>query len=404
MESEEAGECGSGPIMTRTATPPTRPPEPGGPKQVSAFEFNLLRILRFFLGHFPTDQGIQLLRAPLPRPPCLAATAVDLIKDSLAKACVLSLVRAGGWRDERYLRAGSPVAGRVWNRIPLDERVLEFSTHVVEFLLWVTSEKVHETKEPWDAPVKELTPADELLFWMAFDACRADPEIVAVLRYKKAFAENPLCWLAFPGDMSETEEPAPPDLRPMFSGLRAVLLECLQTDLYNRWLRSERSKGQIGDWKRMRQQGKAEHAALRVFLQAAEEAGRTDLARFVLRTNAALFQTDLSPTFWTGGLPPTAPARLADRLDTQRAALAMPRVMEVLESWQSRATGVGYFDEDYQASQLWKQQWEAAEGDRIAARARSAVESLEPLRAAPGTTPGTTETPGPREGEAPAGP
>ena len=39
----------------------------------------------------------------------------------------------------------------------------------------------------------------------------------------------------------------------------------------------------------MRQQGRAEFAALQAFLKAASDAKRTDLARFVLRTNAALF-------------------------------------------------------------------------------------------------------------------
>jgi hypothetical protein len=64
--------------------------------------------------------------------------------------------------------------------------------------------------------------------------------------------------------------------------------------------------------------------------------------------------------------------------------------METLEAWQDRARYVGYFDEDYQASQLWKADWEAANGDRVAARARAAVEMLEPLR-------------GPVGGAAPAG-
>ena len=41
--------------MTRTAAPPQRPPEPDGPRQVSKFEFNLLRILRFFLGYFRNE-------------------------------------------------------------------------------------------------------------------------------------------------------------------------------------------------------------------------------------------------------------------------------------------------------------------------------------------------------------
>ncbi len=99
----------------------------------------------------------------------------------------------------------------------------------------------------------------------------------------------------------------------------------------------------------MRQQGRAEFAALQAFLKAAGESNRTDLARFVLRTNAALFTTDMTPVFWTGGLQGSGPPRLADRLDTQRAALAVPRQMEILEGWQQRAIGVGYFDEGYQA-------------------------------------------------------
>jgi hypothetical protein len=366
--------------MTRTAAPPPRPPEPDGPRQVSKFEFNLLRVLRFLLGHFPSDQGLQLVRASVSRPDCLSAAAVHLVKDSLAKACVLFLVRAGGWRNDRYLRDGKPLGGRVWDRIPLDERSLEFSHHVLDFLLWATSEKVSETKAGWDPPADELTPADELFFWLAFDACRTDPDLVAVLRRKDAFLLNPLCWISFPGDLVESDEPAPPDFGPLFAGLRAVILECLQTHLTGRWLRSERAKGQVGDWKRMRQQGRAEFAALQAFLKAAGEANRPDLARFVLRTNAALFQTDLTPVFWTGGLQGSGPPRLADRLDTQRAALAVPRQMEALEAWQQRAVYVGYFDEDYQASQMWKQDWEAANGTVVTARARAAVEMLEPLR------------------------
>lgn len=366
--------------MTTTAVPPTRPPEPDGPRQVSKFEFNLLRVLRFLLGQFPSDQGLQLVRTAVARPDCLSPAAVHLVKDHLAKGCVLSLVRAGGWRNDRYLRDNQPVGGRVWDRVPLDERALEFSPHVLEFLMWATSEKVHEPKASWDPPATGLTPADELLFWMTFDACRSDPDLLAVLRRKDAFLLNPLCWLASPGDLVESDELVLPDFAPMFTGLRAVILECLQTHLVGRWLRSERAKVQIGDWKRMRQQGRAEFAALRAFLKAADEAKRTDLARFVLKTNAALFTSEQTPAFWIIGLQGSGPPRLADRLDTQRAALAVPRQMETLADWQQRARSVGYFDDDYQASQLWKQDWEAAGGDVVAGRARAAVEMLEPLR------------------------
>lgn len=365
--------------MTRTAAP-TRPPEPDGPRQVSKFEFNLLRILRFMVGHSPAEQAIPLLRGPLLRPECLSAGAVGLIQDTLAKATVLFLVRQGGWRNDRYLRAGHPTPGRVWERIPLDERTLDFSRPVLEFLIWATAEKVNESKNPWDAAPQALTPADELFFWLAFDAIRTDPELLLALRRKEAFRLNPLCWITFPGDMVEGDTQRVPEFAPVFTGLRAVFLECLQAHLTQRWLLSERRKGQIGDWKRMRQQGQAELAALGAFLQAAAEAKRFDLARFVLRTNAALFTTETMPSFWTGGLQGSGPPRLADRLDTQRAALAVPRQMETLETWQQQAIHVGYFDEGYAASQMWKAEWEAAQGDLIATRAHAAVAMLEPLR------------------------
>jgi hypothetical protein len=368
--------------MTRPAAPPS---EPAGPRQVSKFEYNLLRILRFVLGHYAQDQGLQLVRSSVARPDCLSPVAVHLIKDTLAKGSVLYLVREGGWRNDRYLRGGAPAGGQVWHRVPLDERVLEFSPAVVEFLLWATAEKVNETRVGWDARPEDLTPADELFFWLAFDAWRPDPDLVAVLRRKAAFNRNPLAWISFPGDLVETEEANPPDFRPLFTGLRAVILECLQPHLAARWTRSERAKGQVGDWRRMRTQGRAEYAALRAFLDAAAAANRTDLARFVLKTNAALFTADLTPVFWTGGLQGSGPPRLADRLDTQRAALAVPRQMDLLAAWQQRARTVGFFDEDYAASQLWKQDWETADGDAVAARAHAAVEQLEPLRAA---TPG----------------
>lgn len=374
--------------MTRTAAPPPRPPEPDGPRQVTKFEFNLLRILRFLVGHFPADQGLQLVRTAITRPECISGGAVDLVKDTLSKASVLFLTRAGAWRKDKYLRDNKPAQGRVWERIPLAERALSFSRPVLDFLFWLTAEKVHETKQAWDAAPKALTPADELFFALAFDATRSDPDVLAVLRKKDAFTRNPFCWLLAPGDVAEPDSAKPilPDFAPLFTGQRAVLMECIQTFLTSRWVRSERAKGQIGDWKKMRQQGNAEFVALQAYLKAADAARRNDLARFVLRTNAAVLTSDLTPVFWTGGLQGSGPPRLADRLETQRSALALPRQMEILEGWQERARSVGYFDEDYQATQLWKLDWETVNGDRVAHRARAAVEMLEPLR---GPTAGT---------------
>lgn len=347
------------------------------PREVSRFEFTLLNILRFFLGHHPSDRGLRDLRNQLSRPPCLSRVAIELVQDSLAKGCVLHLTRIGGWRNDRFLRDGQPNRGRVWDRSPLEERALRFTGHVVEFLMWAASERVHETNVPWDA--SGLTAADELFFWLAFDQCRTDPDVADAMRVKSAFRDNPLCWLAFPGEMPAGSEP--PSFEPCFTGLRAAILECLQPELTRRWLRSERSKGHIGDWGAMRNQGRAEFAALSGFLEAARAASRLDLARFVLNVNTTLFRGELQPIFWTGGLQGSGPGRLADRLDTQRAALAVPRQMDTLAAWEEAARGIGYFDDGYAASQMYKQEWEESGGERIAERARAAVAAIEPLRA-----------------------
>jgi hypothetical protein len=360
--------------MTTAAGPPAAP-------AVSRFEYNLLRILRFLLGHMPTEQAAVLVNARLPAPPCLSRTCVRLVQDTLAKGLVIRLVRAGGWRDDRYLRTGQPVGGRVWERLPLDERRLGFGEHPLRFLIWLTAERPADTKEAWDAPPEELTAGDELFLAVALDALAEIPDVGPAFTGKAAFRRSPLCWLLRPAEFGG-DEPAPPDFAPWMTGTRAAVLECLQPALAQRWLRSDRAKGQIGDWKRMRQQGRAEFAVLSAFLTAADAAGRPDLARFVLRAASALVLTpgELTPTFWTGGLQGHGPQRLADRLDTQRAALALPRQLDALQAWDRKARSVGYFDEGYAASQLWKADWEAARGDEAAARARHVLDQLEPLR------------------------
>ena len=55
------------------------------------------------------------------RPKCLSADAVHLVLDSLSKGCVLYLVRAGGWKRDRFLRDGEPKFGRLWERSPVEK-------------------------------------------------------------------------------------------------------------------------------------------------------------------------------------------------------------------------------------------------------------------------------------------
>ncbi len=347
---------------------------------VSRFEYHLLRLLRFCLGHMPPEQASNYLSTKLPCPPCLGPTSIKIAEETLAKGIVLHLVRAGGWRQERHLQNAKPTVGRVWDRIPLTDRELVFSKHTLAFLMWLTAEKITDTKESWDAPAGSLTPADELFFALAYENIRLEPNYGPVLAEKRAFRENPFLWLLHPSELSGPD-PTPPPFAPLTNGVRAVMMECLNPALAERWVRAERGRGQETDWKRMRATGTAEGRALADFLAACGTANRPDLARFVLSAaKTILNQPGLTPQYWTGGLHGQGPPRLADRLETQRAAVVLPRHLATMQSWDRRARGVGYFDDDYAGSQLWKEDWEAAGGETLTATAHRILELLEPLR------------------------
>jgi hypothetical protein len=50
---------------------------------------------------------------------------------------------------------------------------------------------------------------------------------------------------------------------------------------------------------------------------------------------------------------------------------------------------VGYFDEGYAASQLWKSDWDHYQGDALVGRAQAIIRTLDPMQqAAEGEAPG----------------
>src|SRR5262245_46326933 len=92
------------------------------PRIVNKFEGRLLTILRGIVHLGPTDGVLPLIFTRMPAPSALSTTCIQLVCDSLAKGCVQYLATIGGWRNERFLRDGQPIEGRLWDRIPLGER------------------------------------------------------------------------------------------------------------------------------------------------------------------------------------------------------------------------------------------------------------------------------------------
>ena len=341
---------------------------------VSRFEANLLRLLWYFLGREPPERALPLLENRCTAPPCLHRNAVHLIQDALSKGCVFLLARRGGWRRERFLRSERVIEGRLWERTPPDELGLTFSAHTLRFLIWITANRPGDSERGWSAAEDELTLGDRLLLYFAHEGLRNVAERLGapVLRTRQPFLRHALCWLAFPEDYTASPAGARPNFAPWTNSIGAAMLEAVQPELARRWIEVESSKERLTDPQTMRALGLAQERVLMAFLDAIEQAGRMDLARFLLQAAAVLLGPHAHAGMWTAKLNLTG-QRVADRAATYQAATIFLRTLDRLQTWERRARAVGYFDEGYAASQLWKAHWDQVQGDHLIERARGIV-------------------------------
>jgi hypothetical protein len=348
-------------------------------QSVSRFEANLLRLLWFFLRREPPERALPLLENRCAAPPCLHRKAVRLIQDALTKGCALLLARRGGWRRERFLRGDRVIEGRLWQRTPPAELGLTFSAHTLRFLIWITANRPDDTERAWNVPEEELTLGDRLLLYFAHEGLRnvAKGLGAPALWTQEPFVRHALCWLAFPQDYTAAPADARPNFAPWTNGVGACMLEALQPELARRWIDVESNKERLTDPQAMRVLGLAQERVLTAFLDAVEQAGRMDLARFQLQAATVLLGPHAHAGMWTAQLN-LAGQRVADRAAAYQAATIFLRTLDRLQTWERRARGVGYFDEGYAASQLWKADWEQVQGDRLIERARAIVRHLGP--------------------------
>ena len=345
-------------------------------RSVSRFEANLLTIVEGLLGRVPLAQALPLVLRPHPRPKCLSRGAVELVQGYLSKG-VVSLLARSGWQQERYLRSGEISEGRLWERTPPDQLALRYSANSLDFLIWLTAMDPIASKNGWQQrPGVSLTLGDRLVLLLAYQAIRSTVSGGVCFR-GEPWKSDGMCNLLFFEDFVASEQ-MDLNFKPWLTAAGAAILEAWQAKLALRWMEMEREKAREPDAAKVRQIGQSQTRVLSAFFDFAEKVNRRDLSRFLLVSTAQLLRVAPTATQWTGSIK-TLGLRLADRTETYRASLALLWQLERLETWNKQARAVGYFDEGYVASQLWKTDWEAYNGDAICEQARTIIRQAEPM-------------------------
>ena len=254
---------------------------------------------------------------------------------------------------------------------------LDFTRHTIRFLIWVTSAEM-PAKPKTQPRADDLAIGDWLFFYYAFAALRTTP-LGDGLAKLTPFSRNALCRLAFPGDFAEAPPESMPSFAPWTAGVGAAILEALQGEFRDGWIDLERAKAKQPAWRVLRGIGQVQERVLAAFLTAVDQAGRRDLARFILHAAGTLLEGADNPFAWMEELQ-MGRERLADRAETYRAILALPRQFECLSGWEAQARSIGYFDEGYTAAQLWKADWEQTRGAETHRRAEEIVKRWEQWR------------------------
>lgn len=346
-------------------------------KRVASSEYDILTIARGLMGQESLAALEGLLRRGRQLPPKLGPTSMGVLEDTLAKGVVLQLARRGGWRSERYLKDGEVSEGRVWLRHT--PPALHFSVFSIQLLRWLTACPVGNSDcDPLDAAPRTL--ADELLMYLTLDVTsqlRCDTGIVR----QAAFRGSALCWLGFPDRLSRDElavEITTEQFRPLLTGDGPVLVECLQGDLGNRWARMEWNKQTIRWNAAMTQLGGGQEAVAGAWLDACDAAGRRDLSRFLIRAASEVLEGHAPSQRWVQNLEQRGSMR--DRSGARRAAGAFLRALRQLRRWAEESGSVRFFDDDYEAAQLYLTQWENL-GDDGFHHAERIIRELEALDA-----------------------
>ncbi len=348
---------------------------------VRPFEADLLHVLHAILGRAPVDRAAAIVERPGSAPKCLTRGALALIEEALARGSVRKLARGDGWLRERYCQGeGEGVSeGRLWERHSPTDLGLSFTEQSLEFLIRLVAGKLDDLS----LHVNALSTGDQFLTFLAYDAFRKTKH-GTTFRSRHFIRTHGLCRLAFPADFAKLEKLDEPNLESWFEPDRARVLESLQRALVDSWLDAEREKWIGHDPIVVIQAGREQKRVIDSFFEAADRAGRRDLARFFPRVARAILSNpaELRERLQTAQVKAL---RLADRAWVGRSALIVLDALDRVRRWEQEARSVGYFDDGYAVAQLLKADWERIGGDELYASGRALLRAIDPLGPSPPT-------------------
>ena len=330
---------------------------------VTRSEAYLLTIARVAVGVVPPMDAMRLLVTSIAPPPKLGPTARAALSDTLARGSVASLARQGGWLREGPLR--------LWERH--SPPPLAFTGNTVRLFSWVLTTPLAESDASPLLFKGPLTVGEDLLIALLIDRLRGTG-CDALLGRQLSLRRLPLTTLAHAALMArevgldEVPKFDVPALAPFVEGMRTLLSRA--------WLAAERSKRDLTAPDMLIRLGRAQTDVLEAWLTAIDQAGRRDLATFLIDAASHWLGADRTSDELTRSMSLDAPLR--ERTEARRRAAAMLRSLGRLREWDQQHRSVRFIDDDYALAQRLVADWERL-GDRGFTRASHLVTELDAI-------------------------
>ncbi len=330
---------------------------------VNRAEANLLTVARVAVGVIPPIDAMRVLVSSIAPPPSLGPSARFALSQTLARGTVLSLAKQGGWRADGGLR--------LWERNAAPPLI--FTGNTVRLLSWVLMTPLAEADASpliFEGP---LTLAEDLLVTLLLEHLRGTG-CENLLARQLSIRSLPLTTLTHVAAMSR--ELAFTQVATLKTAQMAPFVEGVRTLLSRAWLAAEVGKADCSAPEILIRVGQAQGMVLDQWLKAIDEAGRRDLATFIVDVAVNLLTKEGMVDQLTRSLSADGPLR--ERTEARRRAAALLRSVATLRQWDQQHRAVHFIDENHAQVQRLIADWSRL-GEQGFSRAAAAVSKLDTL-------------------------